>query len=429
MTLGSLIDQLRHDEFHHLPGLQLRKGDMGLVLLFTIASAVAGDAEIASRLHELFPNVPTSQIQIRNGQGRVTVDPVHQFCYFVFTPRPTDPGSKTLLIPMATSRFGPGSYQTQDFWKLNKGRILEAKSKGLPVPREDPAIVSRYLSEHGLSTNPFVYEWTPSGPQNIRLKDFLLDALLSRNHDQDLILYRGGERAGELHEWKRRAFPRGARYWTPDATYAWRYARKDPKFLDRLVDGEAPLFKFRVSKADLKTWVDQDLLTFGTEMTAKAHAALERHGQFEDHLFGDRPYLGSIEWGVEIEARLEKPLALKMPDYFAGPITIDEMVVSRSQQLESGYLRQSNQDPGAAAALKAELEAKLHSLKQEQVFLHHIARDEFDEARNVLGRGISRRQITNVDGVELESWMEMRRGTAVARARLRCARDALGGSP
>jgi hypothetical protein len=376
---------------------------MTLAIILTLMPALAGDGEITRAIHEIFPGLDQGAIIVRNGQGRVVIDPANYFSYFVFTANPTESNPTTVLIPMATSRF----------------------SGELPLDGSKQSITRQVLSN-----NPPVFFLGQMPPKSTPLQTFLLEALQSRDPtDAYHSFYRGAEKPDELTHWKKGKTPKGVRYLTPDATYAWRYARKNPRFLDLLVDGEAPLFGFRIPKAEFAEAVRRGEVVLGTEMTARAHGVLESRGRFEDHLLPDAPYLGSPEWGVEIEVHTLHSAAQKLPKTYVGPITIDQLVASRTKQLQAGYSRLLQQTPQLAHTLETELHSKLDSLRAEAELMHAVAEGRFEKAEDLLKSGIRHRQITQIDGVDLSAWINDRRNTAQTRARAQCIKGTLGGQP
>ena len=82
------------------------------------------DRDRAAKIIEAFNQKPESliapltaaSVRLVGGVGRVDVNPKAKFSYYAQTEEATNPHSKILLIPMATSRFTPTYYQTDEWW-------------------------------------------------------------------------------------------------------------------------------------------------------------------------------------------------------------------------------------------------------------------------------------------------------------------------
>ncbi|MBT3585493.1 MAG: hypothetical protein HN509_11350 [Halobacteriovoraceae bacterium] len=90
------------------------------------------------------------------------------------------------------------------------------------------------------------------------LKKYLLNYYLEKHGDDDFVtLFRGAAKDAELPTWKSGKFPRGVRYWTPDVTYAWRYARKRDNFLTDTITGRSAIMKFKIPKSEFAKMVEK----------------------------------------------------------------------------------------------------------------------------------------------------------------------------
>lgn len=290
-------------------------------------------AALNSVSNEWIAPIQMDDIHIKNGQGRVDVNKDVKFSYYIQTENPADPNSQITLIPMATSRYTPTYYQTDDWWDAHKAEIDAAKAAGRPAPRQDMAEVEVWLNKMKLSTNPIVMQIKPGqAPQITRLQDFLLDVYVKTYaRDGKITLFRGGEKPTETADWLAGRRPRGVRYWTPTATYAWRYARKNAGFLDDLIAGRPPLYVFEIPVAQFKTMIQQkwQQLTLGTELTKKVHDNFDRTGQFMDQLMGNSDYMGVGNFGVEFEIRASTQGSNNMQQFFKRTITVEEFVTDR----------------------------------------------------------------------------------------------------
>ena len=299
---------------------------MKFVFLFLVAWNAWGDpldSARVQRLRELFPEVPAENIHMTNGIGRVDVDPAAKFSYYVFTKTPDSP---MLLLPLAASRFDS----------------------------QPPGI------------NPDVIELPLIGPpQRTPLQTYLANRLLAGK--QVLTLYRGGENPGETASWERGEFAKGARYWTTNANYAWRYGRKLPEFLPDLLNGPgAPVYRFEFSADAFRQMVNRGEVVLGFELPASAHRAFESQGSFNDHLAGG-PYLGEPDLGVEVEVRLrDRAVKGNFLSAYQGPLDGPTLVAARREQIQQGYERLTSQFPARRQLLERERDRKLSELAAEE---------------------------------------------------------------
>ncbi len=335
-------------------------------LVFSMVFAVPAAASVTdARLKELvlqaLPGVNSGSVVIRGGQGKIDADPQFKLSYFVFTPDPEAAETVTTLIPMATSRFDATNYNTDAWWDVNKAALEAARRDGTPAPKQDPREVAEYLRSHGLSTNPEVVKIAPESGRITRepLQEFLLGEYLREFEGRAIPLYRGAERSGEPAQWRAGQAARGARYWTPDANYAWRYARKDPQFLEKLADGESNILKFEIPRDAFVRLVRGGDLIIGTEMTKRTHDGFAREGRFIDHLSGGADYLGFGRTGLEFEIRGRAGGRTALAQYFRGQITPSELAEARKRQIELAYARLLRQQPARRLALESEREARL----------------------------------------------------------------------
>ena len=351
---------------------------------------------------KIFPNVPAEQIEFKGGEGRVEVMPEVDFAYFVQTTAADTDSGEMLLIPMATSRLAPGYISSPDWWNAHLTEINAAKASGSPLPFEDKTEVANWLRTNNLSTNPLVYRVAGGVVEKIPLQKFLLDEIFSRYDGPDVVLYRGADRATELGQWKSGVRPKGARYWTPDATYAWRYARKDPDFLPKLIQGDTPLIQFKMSKLQFKSLVEHGDLVLGTELTKNAHQAFDSIGVFQDHLVGS-DFMGDRQIGVEIEIRGNGRGSAAFIPSFQGAAGIDEVAQDRIRSVEQGTARLKKQEPWRAAQLDAQAQQRITRTNAEAAVLKAIQSKAPAAQVNTLFAAIppGRAEIANVDGVQL----------------------------
>lgn len=346
------------------------------LLIFSVkVSAQETDQIRAQRIVEALnasPNdwiepIKIENVKIKNGMGRVDVNTKAKFSYYIFTESPQQSNSKITLIPMATSRYTPTYYQTDEWWDEHKSEIEEAKKLGKPMTRQNMDEVMVWLNEMKLSTNPNVFIIENGNVLKKPLQEFLLDHYL-KYYEKDgfITLYRGGEKPGEYEAWKRGETPKGVRYWTPTAAYAWRYARKNSGFLKELIEGKAPLFQFRIPTAQFKAMIQRQWqqLTLGTELTKKVHDQFDSSGEFRDQLTGGT-YLGEGRYGVEFEIRSNRAGAQLMAQYFQGSVSIQDYVRDRILLVNLTAERKLRQNPENEAAIKSWAEARKSSIRTE----------------------------------------------------------------
>lgn len=306
-----------------------------------------------SRPEQWLQPVRPEQVHLQGAQGRVDVNPQVKFSYFAQLATPASAQTAMTLIPLATSRYTPTYYQTDEWWDAHKTEIEEARKLGRPLPKQDEAEVEAWLPANKLSTNPLVFHVSETSIQTQPLQEFLSSHLLEKyTQDGFVVLYRGGEKDGELQAWQSGSRPRGARYWTPTANYAWRYARKNKDFLEKLIKSQAPLFVFKIPIADFKqmTQARWPQLTLGTELTKNAHQAFDQGRGFQDHLYRAE-YLGEGDYGVEIEIRANSSGSQKMVRYFKGAVTVENLVADRIQVLSRSAARKASQFPERAQGI------------------------------------------------------------------------------
>lgn len=345
----------------------------GLSLILSASLAFA-QADLRSERVRLVVNALNSQpqewlepitaddVHLSEAGGRADVNKKAKFSYFIHIDNPSDPRSAITLIPMATSRYTPTYYQTDEWWDANKAELEAARREGRPAPRQDMNEVETWLKEMKLSTNPLVFKVAPDGRVGTqRLQDFLLDRYLQTYaKDGKVRLYRGGEKPTETGEWLAGRKPRGVRYWTPTATYAWRYARKNADFLTKLIDGQAPLYVFEMPVEQFKEMTSGrwPRLTLGTELTKKVHDSFDQTGRFTDQLLSRTDYMGVGDYGVEFEIRSNSKGAADMVPRFVQPITIEELVRDRVALLEKTLIRVKKARPHEADQLDRAFEAR-----------------------------------------------------------------------
>lgn len=387
------------------------------------ARAQSNDELRVARIVDAFNAVPNElvkpltrdQVHLRDGQGRVDVNPDAKFSYFVQTLSPENPASPMLLIPMATSRFTPTYYQTDAWWDAHKAEIEAARQAGTPTPKQDMNEVQIWLEQQKLSTNPPVIEIPGDGRAPIRtpLQDYLRAHLLSHYAvDGVLTLYRGGEKPGEIDAWLAGQKPRGARYWTPTAFYAWRYARKNRAFLEDLVNGRAPLFVFKIPVADFQQMTNRrwPRLTLGTELTKNAHNAFDRSGVFMDHLYNSE-YLGEGTLGVEIELRSNSSGAQDMTRYFKGAITIEDLANDRIALLRRSASRLEKARPAQADSIARLTESRIERVLAETRLLVALREQQPREIVQTLIAALPNGRISEIayiDGVDLTGFAQTR---------------------
>ncbi len=302
-----------------------------------------------STLETTYGNVDPKGYVIKNGTGRAQINADVNFSYYMQSQG--DPSAEgfpinapMVMIPMSSSRLSPGWVSSPEWWNANLEKINAAKAAGEPMPYEDREEVKDWLDKNKLSTNPDVFFITDGTVDHKSLQEFLLD-FMRKNADQDeenYFLYRGAVRAEERGEWLSKNRPRGARYWTPSADYAWRYGRKQSDFLHALIKDEAPVLKFKIPKKEYEWLVKKTYLVVGTELTKHVHDTFDQEGIFMDQLMGG-PYVGSGEFAPEIEIRASRKSATQFIDYFAGSVTIGEMVTARVKVIKLAIERVKKQ--------------------------------------------------------------------------------------
>lgn len=328
---------------------------------------------------ELLEPLTRERIRIFSGQGRVDINTKAKYSYFIHTADAADPSSPILLLPLATSRFAPNYYQTDEWWDAHRGEIEEARRSGQRPPKQDMAEVKVWLERNKLSVNPPVLEIDPSTRQTkrTRLRDYVLRILRATySRDGKVTLYRGAEKEGEAEMLERGEIPRGMRYWTPTADYAWRYARKNPKFLDELVSGRAPLLVFKASMEELEKLTDgrRPRIVPGFELTKNAHSRFEYDHVFQDHLY-QMIFPGTGELGVEIELRGTRQGSREMVSKFQHPITIEELALDRIRVLTRARKRIRLQYPERANETELLVEKRIRRLIAEADILIALKND------------------------------------------------------
>ena len=289
-----------------------------------------------SKPNEFVEPITASEVKIKNGVGRADLNKKVKYSYYINTERPSDPKSPIVMIPMATSRYAPTYYQTDEWWDAHKAELDAAKRNGTQAPRQDSKEVAAWLKENKLSTNPLVFKINENKiVETQRLQDFLYD-YYEKNFAKDgkITLYRGGEKETETQDWLRGVRPRGVRYWSPTANYAWRYARKNNNFMNDLLDGKPPIYVFELSMQEFWRLTHEGRypdLTLGTELTKLAHRNFDSRGVFTDDLSGGKDYMGIGKLGVEFELRSNSAGAKAMTPHFKRAITIEELVKDRVQ--------------------------------------------------------------------------------------------------
>ncbi|MFZ3230627.1 MAG: hypothetical protein WA160_10520 [Pseudobdellovibrio sp.] len=365
-----------------------------------------------SRLDQLIEPLELGDIQLGAYDGRIVVNKKSKFTYYVQIEEAMNIDSKITLIPMSTSRFTATYYQTNDWWDAHKAEIDEAKRNGTPAPRQDIDEVATWLKEMKLDTNPDVLVIHPkvNKVERTPLNDFLLEVYLKNFVENGkVVLYRGAEKPNELDAWSKGVAPRGIRYWTPTANYAWRYARKNTQFLDLLLDNDTPLFRFEIPTEKFKAMVQSKWrqLTLGTELTKNAHQIFDRSNYFGDHLYSGDPFLGIGVYGVEFELRSNKSGAQEMAKYFKRVATISDLANDRIRVLESAKSRLQRQIPEKyELKYKAIMEIRISTVRQEanilQALVDHKSETQiFDLSRQVMGRS----EIASIDGLNFASWV------------------------
>ena len=348
-------------------------------------------------------------VKIKNGVGRVDVNKKAKFSYYIQTEDPSRADSKIFLIPMATSRFTPTYYQTDEWWDAHKDQK--------PMPRQPMQEVADWLSEMKLTSNPdvLVLKGISQSPrlssaelERVPLNQFLLDHYMATHAKNGVItVYRGAERVGELEQWNKGQRPASVRYWTPTANYAWRYARKNPNFVPELLAGKAPLLKFEIPVADFKQMVLRrwPRLTLGTELTKKVHDSFDASGVFKDQLAGGADYLGEGSFGVEFEIRSNRAGADDMLKYYVGAISVQELASDRIRVIRQATQRLQLQRPLEALSLEAKADQRVQQIQLEAQVLSLLqARGERSEIL-ALSQQIKRPELTAIDGFNLSTFI------------------------
>lgn len=389
--------------------------------LFAINPALATDELHANRVgqilnafnskpDELLRPLESSDVELGKYEGRVTVNKKAKFSYYIHVADPADKGSQILLIPMATSRYTPTYYQTDEWWDQNKAAIEQAKASGKTPPRQDMNEVADWLIKMKLHTNPDVIIIKDKVVSRVALHDYLLDLFLTTySRNGKVILFRGAERPDEQEVWEKGQTPKGARYWTPTANYAWRYGRKNNQFLDLFINQKTPVFKFEVPIADFKQMVLKKWrqLTLGTELTKKAHSQFPNLQYFADHLYSNFPFLGIGFLGLELEVRSNKSGAVNMARYYAGAASVDDLTEERIHLLTLLGERLKTQNPGFYSANgRAEIERRIETLKLEQEIFNGLVAGEKDLKKALNDYKSRTPEIGLIDGVNAASWAE-----------------------
>lgn len=390
-----------------------------LTVFFAVSTAIAQnsiaeiDADRVKMIVDAFNQRPETLIEpltndgvrLKNGVGRADVNKKAKFSYYVQTENPSDSMSKITLIPMATSRFTPTYYQTDEWWDAHKDQK--------PMPRQPMEEVAAWLTEMKLTSNPDVLTIDPKTKLVHRqpLQEFLLNHHLNKYvRNGKITVYRGAERAGEADHWNSGQRPASVRYWTPTANYAWRYARKNLGFVSELLDGKAPLLTFDVPVEDFKAMVMRrwPRLTLGTELTKKAHESFDREGVFKDHLAGGKDFLGEGTYGVEFEIRSNRAGADDMLRYYRGTIGIEELASDRIRVIREATERTIRQRPEEKQALDQQAEQRIKTIQDEaRVLLLLKNKGDVEEIHSAVRR-IQYGEMTQIDGFSLSQLAEDR---------------------
>lgn len=350
--------------------------------------------------------------KVRDVHGRIDANPKAKFSYYMQAESEKFGTGKVTLIPMATSRFTPTYYQTDEWWDANKAAIDLAKKDGRPMPRQDMDEVQKWLTEMKLSTNPNVFEIDErtGSSKEIPLADFLREHIVDDFAIKGkLTLYRGAEKAGELDAWIAGQKPKGVRYWTPTALYAWRYARKNTNLVKELLLGKTPVMAYEISVEDFRSMSQGrwPKFTLGTEVTAKAHGTFDGQGLFRDHL-ANTEYLGSGALGTEIEIRSNRAGADEMVSRFKRQVGPAELAQEFEKNFEAALARIVARSPGSRATVEPQIRRRIEAVRLEAQVLEGInaglPREELVKlASQVRSLGP---QITNVDGFDLLSFVQ-----------------------
>ncbi len=325
----------------------------GWALVACILGACASSPVLAASEESILKalkaaGLSTENVKLRNGQGRIDVDPVNKRSYYVFTPNPSDPKSPTYVIPLSTVRYTPRNYSTSEWWEANKEAIAAARADRKPTPTQDPNEVREFLEANNLSTNPDVIVIGESGKYRTEpLQDFLLREY--RMQGETVRLFRGSLRSTEQAQWEKVEMAWGSQYYTPSATYGWRYARKMPgaPFLDLAKDGKAPLFEFTLPYKEFAALVERGEFTLGVELPKSAHDRFDREGVFRDALYGNSLYLGDPTFGLEFEITASKPARQRLVRAYQGSVSPVLLGEKAEEQIARGSERLMLQFPEA----------------------------------------------------------------------------------
>ncbi|MEZ0393322.1 MAG: hypothetical protein ACAH59_13970 [Pseudobdellovibrionaceae bacterium] len=368
---------------------------------------------VNSQPEKILAPLTDADVELGRFDGRVVVNRKAKFTYYVHIQEGENLQSKMTLIPMSTSRFTPTYYQTDEWWDAHKAEMEQAKKEGKPAPKQDFDEVAAWLEEMKLSTDPDVIQIDSDGKSRRQsLHDFLMDVYLQNFVENGkVILYRGAEKPNELADWRNGETPRGVRYWTPTANYAWRYARKNLQFLDLMMQEQTPLFRFEIPVEDFKAMINRKWrrLTLGTELTKNAHQIFDRSHYFGDHLYSNSPFLGVGFYGVEFELRSNRNGAQDMKKYFKRPATIEDLAQDRTRVLKLGMERLKRQIPSEfEASYKAQFESRLKAVEAElaviQAMKAHAPEAVIQAKLSALPSG--RGEIANIDGIQFSSWVK-----------------------
>lgn len=363
-----------------------------------------------SKLHE---PLTIDKVIIHGGLGRVDVNSKAKFSYLAQIADAKNPESAILLLPLATSRFTPTYYQTDEWWDANKTKIDEAKSKGLPAPKQDQQEVLEWLQKMKLSTNPDVINIDPSLSASVTrtpLQTFLRNKLIETYaKDGYITLYRGAEKPDELETLQSGLKPKGMRYWTPTANYAWRYARKNQNFLEGLVDGKTPLLAFKVPVGNFIRLLDGRYpdMTLGFELTKNAHQSFDWSGVFKDHLSGT-DYSGTGEFAAEIELRANRAGSTEMVSFFSHAVTIEELSKDRVAVLERARDRLVKEFPERAEQIQSEIKLRIDRVFAEEKILVAVRKKEPRKVVEKLLQNLpsqARPEIANFDFKSLQTFV------------------------
>lgn len=390
-----------------------------LLVLFLSPPSIYADDLTAQRIQLIlqsmnqFPEewvtpILAENIHINNGVGRVDCNEKSKFSYYVHIENPQSPTSKITLIPMATSRYTPTYYQTDEWWDANKEALADAKRNGTRAPRQDMNEVAEWLKNMKLSTNPLVFEITPGLPvQTKRLQTYLLEYYKAHFvKNGKVTLYRGGEKPTETDEWLQGRRPRGVRYWTPTAAYAWRYARKNRDFLEKLIEDKAPLYVFEVPLQEFENLVQRrwQRLTLGIELTKNAHNSFDQGRGFIDHLIG-KEYMGIGDIGVEFELRSNSQGANDMLQYFQRPIRIEELVFDRIDLIQKTLSRIKKIRVNEVEALEAQYQARIEQALTEGKILVALREKMSAETVKFLFKELNDRyEVADIDFKDLQQF-------------------------